>query len=88
VAINKDIVARGGWVTITGDGTTTVFPVPHGLLTSKVFAFAINDTTGEMENVAWKRNATLPTSYVDITITPAPANGLVYTIGFIAVAGS
>jgi hypothetical protein len=79
VQINKALVPTYYSFTITGDGSTTTFPLTHNAGTNKYNVTIINNTSGDNEEVSWGRNSGDPTNKVDVVFSPAPINALAYT---------
>lgn len=84
VAINTGLVPRYYPFTITGDGSTTQFTLTHNANTNRYFAFVINNTTNDHEEIAYGRNTSDPNNKTDILFSPAPTNGLVYSAVIVA----
>ncbi len=78
--VNKTLVPYYYSFTITGDSINDTFTLIHGANTNKINVTVINESTGENEEVFWKRNNLDPNNKVDIVFNPVPVSGLIYTI--------
>ena len=68
-------MTNGGTATLTGDGTTTVFTIAHGLLKTPAYAIVVAGNALTRDNPFWISWGGVS---ISVNFTTPPANGLVF----------